>query len=160
MHGVQRAKSQLAVCKTLAFAWLLPLAHKEVAELTSPTFMDADVAPRNAGQRLLHARLICGRAARSQGCPGLSHPRSSALRQRDAPVGHNTVSATRFYGADVVACAPRGSRPFALAHVHRVDGRMTPYRWRSGGRRSLVSTTSRCSHGGAYNHNIAVDECV
>ena len=76
MHGVQRAKSQLAVCKTLAFAWLLPLARKEAAEPESPTFVDADVAPRNAGQRLLHTRLICGRAAP---LPRLPWPRASAI---------------------------------------------------------------------------------
>ena len=128
MHGVQRAKSQLAVCKTLAFAWLLPLAHKEVAELTSPTFMDADVAPRNAGQRLLHARLICGRAAP---LPRLPWPRSSALRQRDAPAGHNIVSATGFNRADGVTCAPRGSRPFARRQARRRtnDYLYMAYRW-------------------------------
>ena len=53
------------------------------------------------------------RGAGPKGCPGLSHPRSSALRQRDAPVGYNIVSATGFSRADGVPCAPRGSRPFA-----------------------------------------------
>ena len=51
-------------------------ARGEAAEPAFPTFADVDATLTDVGQRLLHARLICGRAAL---LPRLPWPRASAI---------------------------------------------------------------------------------
>ena len=104
---------------------------------------------------------VCGRRRDSDGRRAASTACSVDLRTRGA--APKAALAPRFrdrprYGSatrprDITSFQQRGSMAPTLSRVrrgaqgrlldvHRVDGRMTPYRWRSGGRRSLVSTTS------------------
>ena len=101
-----------------------------------------------------------GRRCDSDGRRAASTARSVDLRARDAAPGaalfspiHDRPrygSATRLwvitsfqerdYLAPMASRVRRGAQG-RLLDMHRVDVRMTPYRWRSGGRRSLFSTT-------------------
>ena len=107
-------------------------ARGEAAEPAFPTLADVYATLTDAGQRLLHVRLICGRAAPVQKA-ALASPIHDRPRYGSATrLWVITSFQERDYLAPMASRVRRGAQG-RLLDMHRVDVRMTPYRWRPGG---------------------------